>query len=319
MNVSNGLIHRFKERCLPILHDECKQFKEVSGAAHPCLKYGMVLCKGSGLVLWRLRNNFLKLMERQFQPETELRLDLGRHSIVVHCIGTRAAIHNPWFRRDALRLGHPVDAVRCEKWLSIADMSFSPYAPSFYVLSAREAAANDPVVPCDVIRLQTTGGVFLAEFKNFRTMDRSLDWTAQWYKIWSSNAVVANFLPGNIHVRAVSEPIPFWPKLPKPTPKPGMPHDSDFDGDVPALLDAGDDEAKCDDPDDPPQRWVRYATATRPTRTTTAMMTMTKHLQRVHAWHGLFLKTTRRFHITAVAASKLYAGILVMSHAAHAN
>jgi hypothetical protein len=253
-SLSGVLQDRFARRCAPILHDECPQFAfaQRSGQPPPCLRFGLVLCRGEGYHLWRFRNNFLRCMKQQFMPKTQLRQDLANRQIVVRMVGIREAIANPWLRRAARDAGKPVEAARQEVWLSIAHMSFNPYSPSWMTMSPKETTPEDEALGPNLIPLHSGNSVFYDEMRGLNLLDRDFSWSVTWHKRWASQRIVRPWIPGNQYVRAISGSIQIWPKFKVRRGDAALPCDG---ADHPAAIEDGDE---CDDvdvdegcPDDP--------------------------------------------------------------------
>ncbi len=80
------------------------------------------------------------------------------HRIVAHFVGTRDAITNPYDQRDAIRAGIDLSAIHREHWLSIAFMSLSPFAPSWFQMFPRDMPRDMLDIEEPIVALQAING-----------------------------------------------------------------------------------------------------------------------------------------------------------------
>ena len=123
-----ALCSRFQKRSNAIIHKDCEPIAEEARSAplRPCRTAGLCLHTDVGESVWKFRNNFLRALKHFFKPRTALRSELALGRVVVRLDGYKAAVTNPWAKRDALEAGVGLAEVRLVVGLSIASMSFNP-------------------------------------------------------------------------------------------------------------------------------------------------------------------------------------------------
>jgi hypothetical protein len=131
-----GLLQRrFEARSAPIIHARCMQLPHGIDKKPLCMTCGVCVHEGKGLTLWKVRNACLAAMKSVFKPNTSLRHKLADGFIVLKCSGIIDPVDGIWSRREAIKSGIPVDGAQKDVWLHVSHMSFSPYQPSWLLMT----------------------------------------------------------------------------------------------------------------------------------------------------------------------------------------
>jgi hypothetical protein len=199
-----------------------------------------------------MRNSLLKRMKEVFKPKTANRRRLASSQVVAVFHGKGEPITNPWAKKDAIANGRSIVGVFQERIFHVAHMSFNPYGPSWMEVHRKTDDQYFLKLVPGSLPITADRHQHFAELDGIELLDRSLQWTVQWYLTSTNQKHVRMFVPGDQHLLPVpaSARVQFWPRVRGMCAADALLDDDGEDADEEAL--PLEDEAEPDDPDDQP-------------------------------------------------------------------